>query len=128
MMAGIRHKNTKPELYVRSGLHKHGLRYRLHDKRFPGRPDLVFPRHRAALFINGCFWHGHECPTFKIPKTRTAFWLEKIASNKKRDAKNLKSLEDLGYRCRTVWECEIRADKKNKGALISTILHWVRGH
>lgn len=126
MMSGIGSKNTKPEIYIRKGLHRRGLRFRLHDKRFPGKPDVVFPKYRAAIFVNGCFWHGHDCAIFKLPATRTAFWADKIASNQKRDVRNLASVEAMGYRCKTIWECETRQDAKLGGNLIDSIESWIK--
>lgn len=107
MMSGIRGKNTKPELIVRSHLHRSGLRFRLH-KNLPGRPDLVFPKYGAAVFVNGCFWHGHDCGAFRIPKTRSDFWEAKIMGNRARDARVNLELRRLGWRTFTVWECELR--------------------
>lgn len=107
MMSGIRGKNTKPERIVRSHLHRSGLRFRLH-KKLPGRPDLVFPKYGAAVFVNGCFWHGHDCGAFRIPKTRSDFWEAKIMGNRARDARVNLELRRLGWRTFTVWECELR--------------------
>lgn len=108
MMAGIRGKNTKPEMLIRRGLHRLGLRFLVHDKRLPGKPDLVFPKWRAAIFVNGCFWHGHDCHLFKLPSTRTEFWRDKISANKKRDRTAIKRLEETGWRSLTIWECQIK--------------------
>lgn len=107
MMSGIRGKNTKPELIVRSHLHRSGLRFRLHRK-LPGRPDLVLPKYGAAVFVNGCFWHGHDCGAFRIPKTRSDFWEAKIMGNRARDARVNLELRRLGWKTFTVWECELR--------------------
>lgn len=126
MMSGIGPKNTKPEMYVRKGLHRRGLRYCIHDKRLPGKPDLFFPKHRAAIFVNGCFWHGHTCPYFKLPATRTEFWADKIAGNQERDRRNQASLDAMGYRSRTIWECDIRRDMKAGGDLLDRIETWIR--
>src|ERR1700719_1649815 len=84
-MSRIRGRDTKPELLLRRGLHAAGLRFRLHTERLPGRPGLVFPRYRAAILVHGCFWHGHDCPLFKLPATRSEFWASKIAGNRTRD-------------------------------------------
>lgn len=108
MMAGIRARNTKPELLIRKGLHCLGLRFLVHDKRLPGKPDLVFPRWKAAIFVNGCFWHGHNCRLFKLPSTRTDFWRAKINANKERDSAAIQNLEDSRWRALTVWECQIK--------------------
>ncbi|MER8606596.1 very short patch repair endonuclease [Mesorhizobium sp. M0663] len=108
MMAGIKGVNTKPELILRLALHAGGFRYRLHDRRLPGRPDMVFPRRRAALFAHGCFWHGHDCHLFRLPGTRPDFWREKIARNRERDTVAEAALAEHGWRCGVVWECAIR--------------------
>lgn len=111
MMSGIKGKDTKPELTIRRGLHARGFRYRLHDRKLPGRPDLVFPKYRAVIFVHGCFWHGHDCHLFKWPKTRRAFWQKKILDNKARDQKRVTALEAAGWKAIEVWECAIRARK-----------------
>lgn len=108
MMSGIRSKNTKPELTLRKQLHHLGLRYRLHVSSLPGRPDLVFPKRRAVVFVHGCFWHGHACPLFRLPKTRSEWWRAKIAKNKESDSKSLVELKTLGWRSMVVWECSLR--------------------
>jgi DNA mismatch endonuclease (patch repair protein) len=108
MMSGIQGKNTKPELMIRKALHQQGFRYRLHVKSLPGKPDLVFPKYHAVIQINGCFWHGHKCHLFKWPSTHPEFWRNKISGNRKRDAKNVFSLEELGWRVLTVWECALK--------------------
>lgn len=108
MMSGIRGKNTKPEIKVRKSLHRLGFRYRLHDKSLPGKPDLVLPKYKTVIFVNGCFWHGHECGLFKWPKSNTEFWKEKITGNRLRDEKNLEHLDKLGWNVITVWECSLR--------------------
>lgn len=108
MMAGIRSTNTKPEMMLRLALHAAGFRYRLHDRRLPGRPDMVFPRRRAVLFAHGCFWHGHDCHLFRLPGTRPEFWREKIDRNRERDMVAESALSALGWRCGVVWECALR--------------------
>ncbi|PSH68590.1 very short patch repair endonuclease [Phyllobacterium brassicacearum] len=112
MMSGIRGKNTKPELLVRSALHARGFRYRIHAKNFPGQPDLLFPKHRAAIFVHGCFWHGHNCSLFRMPGTRQEFWLEKIARNQQRDNVVSAQIEALDWRQLTIWECAIRGPRQ----------------
>ena len=109
MMSGIRAKDTKPEMLVRRALHKAGFRYRLHDKKLPGKPDIVLPKYRTVVFVHGCFWHGHCCKHFKWPKTRVEYWRTKIEGNVARDAKAVSSLQEQGWRVLTVWECEIRS-------------------
>jgi DNA mismatch endonuclease (patch repair protein) len=108
MMGGIRGKDTQPELRLRRALHALGFRYRLHVKGLPGRPDMVFPKYRAVVFVHGCFWHGHECPVFRWPKTRPEFWRAKIEGNRARDARQIQALMDDGWRVAVVWECDLR--------------------
>jgi DNA mismatch endonuclease (patch repair protein) len=108
-MAQVKGKNTKPEKLVRSLLHKMGYRFRLCVKKIPGNPDIVLPRHQAVIFVHGCFWHGHaDCKRATIPATNTEFWLIKITGNKERDKRNIAALENLGYRCLTIWQCEMQ--------------------
>jgi DNA mismatch endonuclease, patch repair protein len=109
MMSGIRSKDTKPEMIVRRALHKAGFRYRLHDGRLPGKPDIVLPKYRTVIFVHGCFWHGHLCKDFKWPKSRVEFWRAKIEGNVARDARNLELLERAGWRVAVVWECSIKS-------------------
>lgn len=108
MMAGIRGKNTQPELAIRSALHARGFRFRLHRKDLPGKPDIVFPKHRAVVFVNGCFWHGHRCHLFRWPKTRAEFWQRKIGSNVERDRRLHRELMSAGWRVATIWECVLK--------------------
>ena len=107
-MSRIRGRDTKPEMLVRRGLHRQGLRFRLHVKALPGCPDLVFSGRKVVIFINGCFWHGHGCHLCKVPKTRTEFWTAKIAANVARDIDSVLKLRELGWRVLTVWECALR--------------------
>lgn len=107
-MAAIRGKDTKPELLIRRLCHASGFRFRLHRKDLPGKPDLVFPKYHAAIFVNGCFWHGHDCHLFKVPETRRDFWAEKIAGNRARDEYQLAQLSELGWRVMVVWECAVK--------------------
>jgi DNA mismatch endonuclease (patch repair protein) len=114
-MSRIRSKNTKPEMLVRKFLFGKGLRYKLHDKTLPGKPDLVFPKYKVALFIHGCFWHGHEgCKYFVVPKTRTEWWLEKIGKNIVKDNESILQLHHMGWSPIVVWECELRPERRNK--------------
>lgn len=108
MMSGIRGKNTKPEWIVRRALHARGFRYRLHVRDLPGRPDVVLPKHRAAVFAHGCFWHGHDCPLFRWPKTRPEFWQAKISRNRANDIEHQAMLRADGWRVAIVWECALR--------------------
>ena len=107
-MSRIRGKNTKPERVLREGLHALGLRFRLHARTLPGRPDLVFPKYRAAVFVHGCFWHGHGCQLSTTPATRRAFWTKKILDTRKRDTRAALTLNEAGWRVLTVWECGLR--------------------
>lgn len=107
-MSRIKGKDTKPEMLVRRGLHSRGLRYVLHDRSLPGRPDLVFPKHRTAAFIHGCFWHAHGCALSKLPATRQDFWQAKMAANVARDHKAIDVLRADGWRILVIWECALR--------------------
>lgn len=107
-MQSVRQKGTKPELIVRSALHRIGFRFRVNVVNLPGRPDIVLPRHRAVIFVNGCFWHGHDCRAGRLPTSNGAFWSEKIAGNMERDARKARALRRLGWRVVSVWECKIR--------------------
>lgn len=128
MMSGIRGKDTKPELLIRRALHAKGFRYRLHAKDIPGKPDMVFPRFRSVVFVHGCFWHGHDCPLFRLPATRTEFWGEKIECNKKRDNEVSVMLTESGWRQLVVWECAIKGrGKLPLETIISQISSWIHG-
>jgi DNA mismatch endonuclease (patch repair protein) len=108
IMSAVRGKNTTPELLVRSAAHRLGLRFRLHSARLPGRPDLVFPKWKTVVFVNGCFWHGHKgCSRAKLPKSRVAFWRRKLAENVRRDARNYTQLTEMGWRTVILWQCEL---------------------
>ncbi|MFZ5867402.1 MAG: very short patch repair endonuclease [Thermodesulfobacteriota bacterium] len=109
LMSQIGARNTRPEVMVRSLLHSAGFRFRLHEKRLPGRPDIVLPRYHTVVFVHGCFWHGHSCPKgTSLPKTRAEFWVSKITRTKERDAENKADLEKLGWRVVVVWGCELK--------------------
>lgn len=112
MMAGIGPANTKPEMMLRRGLHALGYRYRLHSRALPGRPDMVFPGKRAVIFVNGCFWHGHNCHLFRWPGSRPEFWRPKLAGNMRRDKLNRAKLEALGWRVCDVWECQLKGKER----------------
>lgn len=108
VMSHIRSRNTKPELKVRKWLWSHGYRYRLNVKGVPGKPDIVMRRYRTAIFVNGCFWHGHEgCEKFKMPKTNVEFWEAKIRRNRERDCQNYQILKENGWQVLVLWECEL---------------------
>ena len=107
-MSRIRGKNTRPELRLRSLLHGCGYRFRLHDPKLPGRPDLVLKKHRSVIFVHGCYWHRHkDCPKATTPRSRTDFWENKFAGTVERDRKKARELMDLGWNVITVWECEL---------------------
>jgi len=124
-MAQVKGKNTKPEILVRSLLHKMGYRFRLYVKRLPGKPDIVLPRYKAVIFVHGCFWHGHDgCKRATIPATRTELWMAKIAGNRERDQHNIAILEGLGYRCLTIWQCEMKDTEALKQRLHTFLHKW----
>jgi len=126
MMAGIKGKDTKPELLVRKALHARGFRYKLHDKNLPGKPDLVFPKYKAVIQINGCFWHKHDCHIFKWPKSKQEFWRNKILGNVERDKRKLAEIEGMGWRVLTVWECCFKGKTKPPfEECIETIVTWL---
>ena len=138
-MAAIRSKDTKPELIVRRGLWKRGFRYRLNHKRLPGHPDLVLKKYRTCIFVNGCFWHGHyvelgkmeNSACCKIPKTNRDFWVSKIRRNKERDKEEQKRLAEMGWHCITVWECELKPQKREEtlNSIAFTLNHiWLQDH
>jgi DNA mismatch endonuclease, patch repair protein len=108
-MSRIKGKDTKPEMLVRKFLHAHGYRYRLHVKNLPGKPDIVLPKYKTVIFVNGCFWHGHEgCKYYVVPKTKTEWWLNKINGNISNDHKAEQALKQLGWNIITLWECELK--------------------
>ena len=122
-MSRIKSKNTKPEILVRKFLFANGFRYRLIDKKLPGKPDIVLPKYKTVIFVNGCFWHGHEnCKYFKLPKTRTEWWKEKIDGNINNDLKKHTLLEEAGYKVVVIWECEIKSKE-----FYNTIIENIRG-
>lgn len=126
MMAGIRGKDTRPELFIRKRLHARGFRYRLHDKKIPGKPDMVFARYKAIIFVHGCFWHRHDCHLFKWPKTRQDFWTKKINGNLKRDKDNIVRLKDAGWRVLVVWECALKGKHRlDPDSLMKRIVLWL---
>src|SRR5262245_53444498 len=108
LMAKIRSKNTLPELAVRSIAHGLGYRFRTHRADLPGKPDLAFIRQKKAVFVHGCFWHAHICKTGKLPKSRKAYWMPKLAENRARDARNRRALTRLGWASLVIWECEVK--------------------
>ena len=124
MMANIRGRDTKPEMLVRRMLHGAGYRFRLHGRLMPGRPDIVLPKHRVAIFVHGCFWHRHEgCRFSTTPATRPEFWRDKFASNVERDARNTGSLVASGWRVATVWECALKEKVNTEWA--EALVEWI---
>lgn len=114
-MSCIKGKNTKPEEKVRKYLYSQGFRYRKNDKRLPGTPDIVLPKYRTVIFVNGCFWHGHQgCRYFVVPKTNTEFWMNKIDANRARDLKKISELEAMGWRVIVIWECQLKTVNKDE--------------
>lgn len=121
-MAAIRGKNTKPEMRVRSALHAMGYRFRLHKQDLPGRPDIVLPRHRIAIFVNGCFWHCHDCRFGRVvPATRAEFWAAKRLQTIERDKRKIEELKKLGWHVITFWECEIKDNEVLKKSLLAAL-------
>lgn len=127
-MSRIRARDTKPELLLRRALHAAGLRYRLHDRRLPGTPDIVLPGRRAVILVHGCFWHGHDCPKGVMPGTNTGFWTQKITRNRERDAKAGAALTAADWRIITVWECALRGTARRELAdVVREIFSWLQG-
>jgi len=125
MMSGIRGKNTRPELLIRKALHARGFRYRLHCD-LPGRPDICLPKHRAVIFVHGCFWHGHGCHLFKWPSTRPAFWRAKIGRNREVDRAAEERLREAGWRVAVIWECALKGrDRLPLEDVNSTCADWL---
>ena len=125
LMAGIRCKNTKPELIVRKYLHKFGFRFRLHNKNLPGCPDIILKKHRAIILVHGCFWHQHECHLFKWPVTRASFWRSKIEHNKKNDKKFIQQLLYSDWRVCVIWECALKGTRKNVPGTMGLVINWL---
>jgi DNA mismatch endonuclease, patch repair protein len=127
MMSGIRGRDTKPEKLIRSLLHRRGFRFRINRRDLPGKPDIVFPGRRAVILVHGCFWHGHDCPLFRLPGTRTEFWDTKIAGNRANDARVKQALLDDGWRVGTVWECALRGRDRDIPGAIDALAAWLQG-
>ena len=111
-MGRIKSQNTKPEIQLRKVLHGMGFRYRLHDSKLPGSPDLVFPKYKSVIFVHGCFWHRHGCKRTTTPSTRRKFWEAKFATNTERDKRNIQDLQNIGWNVLIVWECELESEQK----------------
>lgn len=128
VMSHIRSKNTAPEKLIRSALHRAGFRFRICDRRYPGKPDLILPRYYAVIFINGCFWHAHEnCGCFKMPKSNQEFWRKKFQRNRERDRQVISHYQNECYRICVVWECSIRGKKSRCKIekVAGQIIHWL---
>lgn len=126
MMAAIKSRNTKPEILIRSLLHRKGFRFRIHVKDLPGKPDIVLPKYKVVIFVHGCFWHGHEnCKLFKMPTTRTEFWQNKISRNQSNDLKASKLLLSNNWRVAVIWECAVRNANKDLQGFIDKISEWI---
>lgn len=111
-MSRIKSDNTKPEEFVRKYLFAKGFRYRKNDKRYPGKPDIVLPKYKTVIFINGCFWHMHDCPKFVMPKSKQEYWKPKLEKNRERDLKNYSLLKSSGWKVIVIWECELTTKEK----------------
>jgi DNA mismatch endonuclease (patch repair protein) len=124
IMGRVRSRNTAPELVVRSVIHRMGFRFRLHVRDLPGVPDIVMPKHRKAVFVNGCFWHAHPgCPRAALPKTNAGFWERKISGNAERDGRNMEAMKSLGWDVLVVWSCEVRRPE----VLLTKLSHFLLG-
>ena len=124
-MSQIKGKDTKPEMLVRKFLFSKGYRYRIHDKKLAGKPDIVLPKYKTVIFINGCFWHGHEgCKYYVVPKTKSEWWLNKINATKLRDRYYHLLLADAGWRIIELWECSLKGDKKDK--TLANLLNMIK--
>ena len=128
MMAGIKDKNTRPEILIRKALHAKGFRYRVHGKKLPGKPDLVLPKYKTVVFVHGCFWHRHHCHLFKGPSTRRDFWKEKINGNASRDELQKQQLLAMGWKVIIIWECALKGKQKlDFPELVSIIVQGIKG-
>lgn len=129
VMAGIRSKNTRAEIYIRKSLHALGYRYKVHDKGLPGRPDIVLPKYKAVIQVNGCFWHKHTCSLFKWPSSNKDFWRTKILNNKRRDVANKKKILSSGWRLLVIWECSLkRKNKIHQQKVIEIAEQWLESN
>lgn len=126
IMSKVGQKNTGPEMKLRRSLHKIGLRYRLHDKRLPGSPDIVFPRYKAVLFVHGCFWHRHGCKATTKPGTNVDFWQQKFEQNIARDRRHIEALQDAGWRVAVVWECSLKGKGAESDEVAGLVSEWLK--
>jgi DNA mismatch endonuclease (patch repair protein) len=118
IMRSVRTANTGPEVLIRKAMHKRGYRYSLHRRDLPGRPDIVFPIRRKAIFVNGCFWHGHRCKKGRLPKSRIDYWSQKVSDNRSRDRKVRKALIGLGWKSLTIWQCQTQDIEKTVDKIV----------
>ena len=125
IMSKVGQKNTGPEMKLRKSLHKLGLRYRLHDKRLPGSPDIVFPRFKAVLFVHGCFWHRHGCKATTTPSTNVDFWRKKFEENTARDRRHTEALLTAGWRVAVVWQCALDGKNADPGEVAKVVRKWL---
>jgi DNA mismatch endonuclease (patch repair protein) len=126
-MAAVKDADTRPELLIRSALHRAGFRYRLHAPDLPGRPDLVLRQHKAVIFVHGCFWHRHDCQLFRLPGVRREFWGNKLAANAERDLRVRRELRSRGWRIGVVWECSIRGSGRSPvDDIAHSLARWLR--
>jgi len=129
MMSGIRGKNTSPEFAVRKMLHSLGFRYRLHVGALPGRPDIVLPKYGAVVFVNGCFWHGHDCHLFRMPGSNVSFWRKKIRRNKANDELHVSQLRSLNWRVLSIWECALKGRTRRSSRYLEfAMTRWLKSH
>ena len=126
IMRSVPQKNTKPEICLRKALHRRGFRYRLHDKKLPGSPDLVFPKYKVVIFVHGCFWHRHNCNATTTPKSNLEFWERKFKANIERDCRNIKWLLVNKWKVIIVWECSIKGSESNVEMVVSKISEFIR--
>jgi len=127
VMASVKNKNTKPEVNIRKALFAKGLRYKIHNKKLPGCPDLVFPKYKAVIFIHGCFWHNHDCKLGKLPSSNVAFWKEKLEKNAERDKRDIIKLKAMGWKVRTIWICQLKHKiKLNSNENLLEIINWIQ--
>lgn len=126
MMSGIRGKDTKPEIKIRKALYSRGYKYRLHSAKVHGKPDIIMKKYNAVIFVHGCFWHGHDCSLFRLPKTRTEFWGNKINGNRERDKTVSALLREEGWRVATIWECSMKGRGKMEfDDLMNRLTKWI---
>ncbi|NGX51875.1 MAG: Very short patch repair protein [Candidatus Anoxychlamydiales bacterium] len=127
VMAAIKNKNTKPEVNIRKALFAKGLRYRIHNKKLPGCPDIVFPKYKAVIFIHGCFWHNHDCKHGQLPKSNVNFWEEKLQKNVERDKKNIQILKYMGWKVKIIWSCKLKNKKEFQSIdYANDIVEWIK--